>query len=85
MLLLLKNSFKTTKKGFGYSEMLALFLPDLGFVLLLKLLWLRSRFEGWEKWIVVKSMCLFHFTQLKTCLFFSVRFYPKYIAPVNWT
>lgn len=83
-----KNSFKTTKKRLWLLwDVGTVLLTELGFLLLLKHLWLRPKFEGWEKRIFVKHMCLFHFILLQllqTC-FCSVRFYPKYIAPMYWT
>lgn len=80
-----KNSFKTTEKRLWLPrDAGTLFLPELGFLLLLKHLWLRSQFEGWEKWILVKSMSLFHFTQRKTSLS-SCQISSQVLAPVHWT
>lgn len=85
VLILFKNSFKTTKKRLCLPwDAGTLFLPELGVLLLLKHLWLRSQFEGWEKWILIKSMSLFHFTQRKTFLS-SCQISSQGLAPVNWT
>lgn len=47
-----------------------LLMPELGFLLPLKHLWLMPKLERWEKWTLVRDTYLSHFSQLK--LFFPL-------------
>lgn len=58
-----------------YPKMLAtLLMPELGFLLPLKHLWLMPKLERWEKWTLVRDTYLSHFSQLKLFFPFFVLF-----------
>ena len=61
----------------------------LGFLLLLKHLWLMPKSEGWEKLSFFESTCLFHFTQLTTPFLSPNFFFPPStitaILKAKWT